>query len=1248
MNTLSKSLGGDHSTSLDRTPSPASASAGVLRANLRALSEFSPDAARAIEAATPLLSEGQELDAITSGDEVVVRTNSTDDGVLTIELVPTGAARGSAGAVALASRRRPVAEAEQFASSIDLTKAAVIVVGGFGAGYHVREAARRVDTHGLVVVFEPDVRLLRTVLGVIDHSAWLGSTNLRMLVDPDDRAAMSHAVSGAETLVSLGVQLVEHGPSRRRQGGLSGRFIEAFTTLVDSARMTVLTALVQVKQTFRNATQNIDVYAASPGVDTVKGTWQGRPAIVVAAGPSLVRNMHLLSRPGVRERVVIVAVQTVLKPLLRAGIKPHFVTALDHSEISRRFYEGLSTEDVEGIRLVIEPKVNGAVIDAWPGDRSSILVAEDGNLDRLLGEHLAREKGVLTPGSTVAHLAYYFARHLGADPVAFIGQDLGFTDGQYYADGAAVHTVWSSELSAFNTLEMMEWQRILRMGSHLRRVKDVDGRDAFSDAQMTTYLAQFERDFKTDEARGLSIIDASEGGVRKLHTRSLPLATVLEDLLAMPCASGITSDAAIRGRECSLGPSAAAIDGRLRDVRQQVWRVGACSRRAQAALQTGLDDFSSRAAVDRALDELDRITTEVMSIDPGYALTQTLAQIGSYNRLRADRLISLETGLSPIDRQRRQMERDVANVAALESASKELCELLDDAIRTVAGGTRVTAPISAATPAADAARTTETGGSPASCRTGVIVPACGNESLVRMARERPLLVNTLARVLAMGGNRPVGVVTDVADAVTLVLQAAGLDGRVCVIPAVDPARLAQRHALVAAARRFSRSTWRGGLGGVTCFDAAFEPVNVLAAMNSLNIDGAALVGPTWTAIDPRVLGACIERLETDGEGLRLTFVHGPPGLGASVIHRALVRQIGACADLGLKASIGSMLAYNPHAPVNDLIASTRCVTIEPSLRDCGRSLVAESDEQVEALMCLGMEVAEGGGAALTARRLDEALRPIDDRGPVSMTFAIGVPHTIGPRVIGGAPQPSIAPGDVRELFRAYVDRGVFEPVVTFGGGHDEPLALEAGALAAFIGAARAGGARGVHVRTMLGDQASTRLDELLASEPDVISIDLLADTAAGYATQTGLGLGAFGRVQERVGRVLQARREATARGRPMLVCVRLTRCDASYEELELFHHRWIAFADSSVIDPLPQERPGERVKPLTLPAPARLRMEREELLIDGAGRALQSATQYAEPRVIARLGDMSAGELWTRVRAARAARGGAGGRGGAA
>jgi len=65
-------------------------------------------------------------------------------------------------------------------------------------------------------------------------------------------------------------------------------------------------------------------------------------------------------------------------------------------------------------------------------------------------------KTTLRAGSTVAHLAYYLAEHLGCDPIMFVGQDLGFSDGLYYSPGTSYDDVWRPEFGRFCSVEMKQ------------------------------------------------------------------------------------------------------------------------------------------------------------------------------------------------------------------------------------------------------------------------------------------------------------------------------------------------------------------------------------------------------------------------------------------------------------------------------------------------------------------------------------------------------------------------------------------------------------------------------------------------------------------------------------------------------------------------------------------------------------------------------------------------------------------------
>ena len=103
-----------------------------------------------------------------------------------------------------------------------------------------------------------------------------------------------------------------------------------------------------------------------------------------------------------------------------------------------------------------------------------------------------------------------------------------FRSGHRDAPGTAVHDVWAPELGAFNSIETMEWTRIVRMRGNLRRAEDVHGRPIFTDEQMSTYLSQFERDFGDAQRAGFTLIDATEGGMPKRHTTAMPLREAVE------------------------------------------------------------------------------------------------------------------------------------------------------------------------------------------------------------------------------------------------------------------------------------------------------------------------------------------------------------------------------------------------------------------------------------------------------------------------------------------------------------------------------------------------------------------------------------------------------------------------------------------------------------------------------------------------------------------------------------------------
>ncbi len=1164
------------------TLAETTASNPILDANLRAL-------ARTCAPLAVTLSQTQPHPGLAFVDT----PDGAPAGVLT-QWGLLGPGFGDAVERALCSRKRPLHEAAVLVEKVTAASCGIAVITGFACGYHVAEAARKLAHGGLVVVLETDLPLLRAVFERIDCTAWLDGGNVIVLTDPTDEGALAHAISGVEHLVGMGVAVIDHPPSKARLGPDAARFVDRFVAVAKAARTTLITTLAQSSTTLRNLTQNLDHYTAAPGIADLAGVCAGRPAVVVSAGPSLQRNMRLLAQPGIAERVVIIATQTTLKTLLAAGIRPHFVTALDFHEISGRFYQGLTEQDVQGIQLVVEPKVNPAVTSAFPG---VIRCCNDPFLDELLGRDLARNMGTLPSGATVAHLAYYLARHLGCDPVAFIGQDLAFTDNLYYSAGAAIHDVWASELGPFTTLETREWERIARARNLLRTVPSHDGRPLYTDEQMSTYLVQFQRDFKIDAARGLTVIDATEGGAVKHGAAPMPLAEFLRRYVPAdaPPIPSLLPAAAVGSGDQDPVARRRAVRQRVRELISDVRRVRTGSAEAVKLLQQMLEHHADQPRVNTLIDRLDSVRARVTAIRPAFTLVERLNQRGVYNRVRTDRSIYTDTSLDPFSVQRRQIERDIANIDSIIHAADHLTDILDSAARVLDGAPKITREALAVD-----AGLPQAGTGPARPAAVIAVVACLTPDARDWASPLPdgrtALQLTLARLLR--SKRIDGCVVIAADPHAARAAAGALaDARVGGRPITFASATRGTHLpsdLLAASAALTPDQWRGGPLALACYDCLLPNLDdLLAALNAVGLpakgDSAALlVGGHWGLIDPALCDEIIARYREDPSGHRLTFSQAAPGLVGCVLDVKLLADLQRTRpSSGVHCSVGGLLSYVPVAPAADPIARSTCVPVPPVVRDaligceltparCGAILTALQQAGVDPHTADAKAIA----GALTADRLAAAGLPPQTLHLHEQADLVALQHA-------------------REQLADFARANPRGGVVLQAGWSPTSATVDLTAHAASLGLV-------VCVRTALVTTPAT-VDALIAAGVAVITVDEHAADAAGWCAVTGRSEHEFHLAQQALEHLATCRPVATGEDlanrwaiRRPIVIPRMARRDAILHQIEDWYDRSILRFGGAVIDPPDSpEAPsglgavpaaaGERLTALPLPALARTR-----------------------------------------------------------
>lgn len=577
---------------------------------------------------------------------------------------PTLAAEVGGRQLYLHSRHQPIDEAKRLIDDVAFDQKLFFCVYGFGLGYHVEALLDRASDEAIIAVLEPDLVLLRTAFEQRDLSHLLESRRV-MFITRLDKGELYQRLTPHMALSSAGMALVAHPPSLQLQPDFHRQMQVWLGEFISYCRTSLNTLVINGRRTAENIARNVGWYAASPSLSRLKDRYRGRPAIVVSAGPSLRKNKHLL--PAAADKSIIIAVQTTLQPLLEMGVRPDFVTSLDYHEICTRFFDKLPAD--LRTELVAEPKATDAIFGLHPGPLSLL-----GNpfADDLLRE-MKLGKSYLPAGATVAHLAYYLAEHLGCDPIIFVGQDLGFSDGLAYTPGTSYEDVWRPELGRFCTIEMKQWEQVVRDRRILRKIPDYQGRPMYTEERLFTYLQQFERDFSLTRTR---IIDATEGGALKRGAAVMPLAEALNEFCAGPILRGDDHP----GYRWELLPQClTSLDKRDDEARQ----IEIIARDTLPLLEEIRDHIADRERVNRTIARIDILRAKMNDLGQCYDLITQLTQLTELRRFYRDRHIAAAR-VEGMELQSRQVGRDIDNARDVADAAGAFRKLMTDASAHVA------------------------------------------------------------------------------------------------------------------------------------------------------------------------------------------------------------------------------------------------------------------------------------------------------------------------------------------------------------------------------------------------------------------------------------------------------------------------------------------------------------------------------------------------------------------------------------
>jgi hypothetical protein len=303
-------------------------------------------------------------------------------------------------------------------ADVEETEGGIAVVFGMGAGHAVRELRER--STAKLVVYEPDPGVLRMVLES----------------GPSDLGGIP-VVCDSQDLGSIWSVLAQDQPAAAmvRTPGYDAAYPEAATDLAETIRSLVAdVSLFSNTRAFRYKTwledlfANIDVLCEKSPFTALANRYQGVPAFIIGAGPSLKKNVALLGEAA--RRGIVFAVDVSGKVLAKHGLEPQVLVCLEALNLS---------EHIRSLPF-IDSVVRAFSLTASPHSFSTgqgPLLPFFEVLSAFRPLHELVNVPPVSVGGSVSTVAFSLAEILGCSPIVLVGQDLAYTDGRTHAEGTA-------------------------------------------------------------------------------------------------------------------------------------------------------------------------------------------------------------------------------------------------------------------------------------------------------------------------------------------------------------------------------------------------------------------------------------------------------------------------------------------------------------------------------------------------------------------------------------------------------------------------------------------------------------------------------------------------------------------------------------------------------------------------------------------------------------------------------------------
>ena len=394
--------------------------------------------------------------------------------------------------VLLHSAYDPVKEANTLIKEIE-DDIDMVFIFGIGGGYLIN-ALKKFN----IVIIEPSISFFNLLIDNFKLDKILEDSKITFFIGGND-------IEDIEKFISLKT-------TKKVKFFITRSYSNLFTddalfyqtkvlSIIDKKTININTILRFDKLWAYNIASNVVEIATHYGVNRFFDKYKNIPAVVVSAGPSLEKNIRKLKE--LKDKAIIIAVDTAMKPLSSHNISPHFVITIDPQKKNSKYFRNVNFKDTV---LIAESSVDNEAISSFKG---AIYF-----LDSIfpLAKYFMRplgKRGDITMGGSVSTAAYDFAIRIGANPIIMLGLDLSFPNHQTHIKGSYHEENFFTEIGKLDSYDSRIYKVLV--SGNLREEKNVYGESVFTDSRFDMYRNWYEEQCKINSSK--KFYNATEGGV---------------------------------------------------------------------------------------------------------------------------------------------------------------------------------------------------------------------------------------------------------------------------------------------------------------------------------------------------------------------------------------------------------------------------------------------------------------------------------------------------------------------------------------------------------------------------------------------------------------------------------------------------------------------------------------------------------------------------------------------------------------